>query len=616
MPSMDPLVRQQGLLFEQSELLREQFLRFGEGMQRLHGMVERLREDLEVEKQQRLHGEDQASSSLAGLRMDFNNERRRQDVVLKQADERLIAAREEMILRARGCDSEMQRLGGRLDSLVADISPQIAGLHEKQRASGEDLQSEFRSRLSEEHAWCEASLKSLRKELLENLAGKSQLQDELQLRDKGFVRLDARIDEECLRNLREESDLWQTSFAACRKECEDLQQTVGQSLESVSIRIDAVSRDGVIAVEALDRRVTEKLESCFSMLGGEERGRLEAQEAFQESLKHLSGKLSMAETDISRRIVDMENESACEAQLHAARLTALSGAHEELGAELGMERQQRSVNTLGLLSEVNEVRSEVSREIESRHEVAAQLDQYSQQTDSLQRLAQEAKSTREALSLQSSELRERTGELQLSVETALSDITQLRSVADGAKLGQEELWHVIGSLQEHNALANAQLQELDIRSEHIEVDRLGAVSCKLEEFATMSDDLTARFDTFEQCSLKEQVAITSRLDTCFYDLVQTRSSVDALLEDTNQDFLQSQNARFRLYLTPEGDVAVFQRNNWGKWSDSDFQGIPCWHAGSQVVGDKPLCSVNREMQAHEKDRFLALANRNYASMSQ
>ena len=29
MPNMDPLVRQQGLLFEQSELLREQFVRFG-----------------------------------------------------------------------------------------------------------------------------------------------------------------------------------------------------------------------------------------------------------------------------------------------------------------------------------------------------------------------------------------------------------------------------------------------------------------------------------------------------------------------------------------------------------------------------------------------------------
>lgn len=161
--------------------------------------------------------------------------------------------------------------------------------------------------------------------------------------------------------------------------------------------------------------------------------------------------------------------------------------------------------------------------------------------------------------------------------------------------------------------ATAQLQDLDIRTEQIEVDRLAALSGRLEEYASMNEDVEAKLVTLEQCSLKEHAGLSSRLDNCSYDLEQTRVILDGLARTATRDFIESPNSQFRLYVTPDGDVAVYQRNNWGKFADSDFQGIPCWHAGSQTLGDRPLCSVNREMQAHEKDRFLALANRSAMS---
>jgi len=309
----------------------------------------------------------------------------------------------------------------------------------------------------------------------------------------------------------------------------------------------------------------------------------------------------------------MEAETACESEAWVARVAALNFAQQRLGTEIGSERQQRSVNTVGLVTELQEMRSELAREVEFQKESSVLLNQYTSQTSWLQQSVQEEQSAHAALSERltqcTQELREQTSELVLSVEASMSD--GLRSATDSAQLGKEELWHVFNALQEHNACATEELRELGARTQVIEVDRLGKFAGQFEEIASLNGNMSAKVEILEECSIKEQAAVGARLDNCVYDLDRTREIVESLVSESgNQDFIESPNTQFRLYLTPDGDVAVYQRNNWGKWSDGDFKGVPCWHAGCQAIGpDRPLCSVNREMQAHEKDRFMALANR-------
>lgn len=619
MPSMEPLTRQQGLVFEQSELLREQFLRFGEALQRVHGMVERLREDLDLERQQRLSGEEQASTTIIALRVDLNGalngERRKTEVLLKQVDERLISVREEVVLRARASDGELQRLGGKVDGLATDISAQVAGLLEKQRIFGEELQADMQSVLGEEHSWCETALKNMHSELLEKSAGKSQLQDEMQQRVQAVLRLEKRIEEECLGTLRAESGHWQASLEMGRQERDALESSLSAVRQTLTGVLEA-SQGQALTFETLTRRVGENHEQCLKTLREEEMRRLVAEEALRtstsESTMIVAQGLSNVETALSDRVAGLEADSTCETESFMSRIAALNAAQEQLSAEMGSERQQRSVNTLGLVTEVNEMRFEVAREAESQRSAAALLDDYTRQTSSLQQLVHEEQSAQAALSDAFAQHNSELQEQSRSMQAAISD--GMRAATDSSKLGREELWHVLGSLQEdvqeRNALSTHELQELDLRTKRIEVHRLAELSQQLDEVAALSGDVSTKVYTLEECSLKEHAALASRLDHCTYDLERTTEMLNGLVASATHDFIESPDNQFRLYVTPDGDVAVFQRNNWGKYADSEFQGVPCWHAGCQrTVSDRPLCSVNREMQAHEKDRFLVLANR-------
>jgi len=619
MPSMDPLVRQQGLLFEQSELLKEQFFRFGEGMQRLHGSLERLREDLDLERQQRVQGEEKNTSALMALCVEVNGERRKQEMMLKQVDERLISVREEVVLRAKAADGEMQRLGSRIDGLATDIGAQLMGLLEKQQVFGDALQAEMHSVVSEEHAWYETSLIAVRDELLQSLVGKTQLQEEVRQRGQALARLETRIDEECLVSLRAESSHWQASLEAGQTEREALKNsltTVREVLETMRIGLSTESQHRGAGLESVNIRIDGNYDECLNVLREEECRRLAGEESLRlsvhESLASLNGRLSAAEGALTDRIAGMEAESACEAASWLERMAALNATQQHLGAEMGSERQQRSVNTVGLTTEVSEIRWELAREVESHHEAASSLSQCTQQTARLQQFVQEEESAQsalnEALSQQAHELQERTSELHMSLQTAVSD--GLRGVTDSGKLGRDELWHVLGILQEHTLAATEEMQECRIRTKNVEEKTLGQFQGQLEEFASLNGEMVTKVESLEKCSLKEQVELTSRLDIYAYSHDQTREIVDGLASQiATRNFLEAPNSKFRLYLTPDGDLAVFQRNNWGKYADSDFQGVPCWHAGCQPGGDRPLCSVNREMQAHEKDRFLAIANR-------
>lgn len=621
MPNMDPLARQQGLLFEQSELLREQFLRFGEGLQRLHSMVERLREDLDLEAQQRLRSEDQTSAAVAAVRSDFNGERRKQELLLKQVDERVLALREEVALRARSCDGELQRLSGRADSLAAEIGAQLAGLVEKQRASGEELQAELRGALGEERASLQASMAGLRSELfasLENVTSKSELQAEVQERQEVLRKLESRFDEECLGALRTESAHRQASEEASRTEHGSLREsleasvaTLARGLESLRLNVETETQQRGAAFEATNRRIAENHEHCCVALRNAESQRLQGEETLRasalESGAFHASSVSTAEAALAQKIAGLEAESACEAERWSSQVASLNIAQAKLSNEVDMERQTRSVNTVGLLTEVSELRCEMAREVSSHQEIAASLGHYARQTASLQESVQEEEAAHAAFSGRTEQLRHRTEELQASFETAMSD--GWRNVQDNAKMGREELWHVLGALQERTEVTSEEVQDVWMRTKRIEEDCLGEFSGRLEEVAALNGDVSSKVEKLEICSLREQVSFVSRLDDCAHDLERTKQLVDTLVESSSRDFLESRNAQFRLYLTADGDFAVYQRTDWSKWTGSDFQGVPCWHAGCQPIADRPLCSVNREMQAHEKDRFLALANR-------
>merc|ERR1712072_481368 len=103
----------------------------------------------------------------------------------------------------------------------------------------------------------------------------------------------------------------------------------------------------------------------------------------------------------------------------------------------------------GLLAELHEMRCELAREAESQQEASSLLNHHVRHTASLQQLVKHEESAHaalsEAFSKQTHESRERTSELYLALETALSD--GLRSVTDHGKQGREELRHMLNSLE-------------------------------------------------------------------------------------------------------------------------------------------------------------------------
>lgn len=609
-----PAERQKDLLAEQSELLQGHFEHFGKGLEWLHNRMEQLAQELSVEQQHRLAGEEQGSSALAVLRGDLD---KKHGLMLQHVDESISSCRAEMLMSAGACDNELHRLDGRTDGLAGDINALYVAL-EKQRAVGDEFRLEMSGKLSEEHSWCQSSLESLSVQLLSSLASKSQFDDEVRQRVQACLRLEVRIEEECLAGLQAESVRQEASRELGRKECEALQLSLKELNESLLSRMESmqvlVSTESQCRIEAVSERIGENFEQCLSTLRDEECRRLAGDEALrlctQDTAALFAGRLAETQKMLSNEIFGAKAESSCEAELLAEQVASMNAAQQDLRSEFCSERQQTSLKNVGLLSEMREVRCEFACELRSQEALAATLSQCTRQTSSLQQAMQEEESAHAALNdafvRQTSEIRARASELSTSLSSEISE--GLRQVSDKAQLNHEELWRLVGSVHEHTTQATQEMQELEVRTTHIEVKRLGDVSGKLEEFASLHGDTSAKIGALEQCSLKQEVALSVRLDDCSHHFARTREIVDGLVKNAGtRDFLESPNSQFRLYLTPEGDVAVHPRQNWGKWTSNDFRGIPCWHAGCR--NDQQLCSVNRDIPAHEKDRFLALANR-------
>eukprot|EP00435_Cladocopium_sp_Y103_P019590 s632_g4.t1 len=161
----DPLVRQQGLLFQQSELLREQFMKFAEALQRLHSSVEELRDDLQAEHQQRLHSEDERFSSP--------------DDVRDQIEEKMALLREEVSMRSRSSEAEVQRLGSCLDTgqlkMADNLAAKIAAVEDSfgssmaTKAALEDLRQKLEKQLQEVKESGDSTLRVHEAALLEEI---------------------------------------------------------------------------------------------------------------------------------------------------------------------------------------------------------------------------------------------------------------------------------------------------------------------------------------------------------------------------------------------------------------------------------------------------------------
>jgi len=357
---------------------------------------------------------------------------------------------------------------------------------------------------------------------------------------------------------------------------------LSQQLESLRASADAEIKQQVTilvaAADAANRRIDETYEICCRGIREEERRRLAGEEKLTASAcdgtESLMSKLADAET----RIAGIVSESACEAERCTTRFTDLTTSSHKILAELSSERQQRGIANVGLMTEVSEVRSAVSHEVASQQEALRALSDLTQRQAQLDQRLQEEETCHFAFSQsmlkETQTLRNHSDELQMSFENGMTSGWQ--NVADKASLGREELWHVLTSLQERTAVFVDELHEVDVRTKHIEIERLGNVSEQLEVVASSNGHITTKFNTLEKLTLREQVELTTRLDTCANDLLQTRQLVDGLADVASRDFLESQGSQFRLYMNRDGNVAVYKRNNWGKYSGNDFEGIPCW----------------------------------------
>jgi len=249
-------------------------------------------------------------------------------------------------------------------------------------------------------------------------------------------------------------------------------------------------------------------------------------------------------------------------------------------------------------SEIEELRNQLLGEKEAQKVTTALVNHLTRETNHLKEVLREEESAQ-------THLTEEQRTMSLTLTRTLSD--GCRTVASNAELGREELWHVLNSVQDRTANLENEVSTLAVHTQHVERDKLGELSGKIDEFGTLSGEVWSKVEKLENISLKEQVSMTNRLDQCVHDVAKTRDIVHGLA-DKRPDFLETPDSQYRMYLTPQGDVAIYKNNGWGKWGN-DFRGVPCWHAGASGMGDKHLTAVNREMKDHEKDRFLASANR-------
>eukprot|EP00928_Gymnodinium_smaydae_P053751 TRINITY_DN37678_c0_g1_i1.p1 TRINITY_DN37678_c0_g1~~TRINITY_DN37678_c0_g1_i1.p1 ORF type:complete len:660 (+),score=209.75 TRINITY_DN37678_c0_g1_i1:91-1980(+) len=608
-PSLEPLVRQRGLMLEQSELFREQFLAFHASLQQMQGVVAQLQDDLASERAQRSQSEERGASSLASLRAELDAERRRLQSSASQSEDSVVELRSEVLLRARAADAEAQRLGGQLEVLKADLTGQLSGLgariHEL-AARLPQLRDELLQEQAAELATLQTQQAALRDEIIEHFGiEERQHATVLEALEKVEGSLMTSLREECdqafarheaLRQAGEERLLVVLDAHAVR--CAD---DMRAEFEGLAAEVAAEASRRAHEDDLLDGRLGElhaNHQSDLDLLAGELRT-LQAQgaaadEASAAAVESLSAALSRAEARQAQDAAESRAQTANEAE---RRWAEAAGARSSLEAELSLERQQRGIMTVGLNAEVAELRAELQRETASRLEEQQSLRESTLSAALGHSLLERTGELSEHASKVHGELQLRADELRGSL------LQQLRQSSDEAQLGREELWHVLASVQDKAVATSDEIHGLDSRTRSLENDLASEVSGKVEALAITNSQLSDKMSTLEQYCIDRQVTTKSLFDHYKHELDQTRVLVDSLA--TGRDFLESPNLDYRLYLTDQGDLAVFQSNKWGKYG-GNFVGVPRWFA---MGGDQPLCAVTREMRSHEKDRFLALANR-------
>eukprot|EP00437_Effrenium_voratum_P029133 CAMPEP_0181415394 /NCGR_PEP_ID=MMETSP1110-20121109/9995_1 /TAXON_ID=174948 /ORGANISM="Symbiodinium sp., Strain CCMP421" /LENGTH=542 /DNA_ID=CAMNT_0023538297 /DNA_START=14 /DNA_END=1639 /DNA_ORIENTATION=- len=474
MPDMDPLLRQQGLIFQQSELLREQFMKFAEALQRLHAGVGELREDLLAEHHQRLHAEETMTSTLATFRKEVH----------EHIEERLALIRDEASMRTRSIEGEVQRFGSCLDAVSQQLGGQIFTVAEDQRM------------------------------LSENLANK---------------------------------------VAA-------IQESLGQSAASKAM------------VDELRREVDAKIQR-----------------------EHHAGTASLQkhEAMLKQEIAALRCDQLCGEELWAEKFGAVETASQNLCSEMAAEHQQTRISALGLATELSELREAMTKESVTYQESTQSVELWVTETIALKQALQEEELAHAGLSHSVAE-----NKVELQKQAAQSKT--LAEAAADYTTGKEELWQMLNTLQDGSQQTFKDVQELRLRTQHMEIQRFGQVSRQLDELGTQQGDAAAKLASVESAQTRQEKSWTQKLDTQAKDLLRAQSRLDQLAEQSLQhDFIESKDQQYRLYVTMDGDIGIFRRAGWGKHG-GDFAGVPRWHAGA--VGEKALCSVNRETQSYEKDR--------------
>jgi hypothetical protein len=351
-------------------------------------------------------------------------------------------------------------------------------------------------------------------------------------------------------------------------------------------------------MEAFDKSFSERLDQSVELLrtaelrwaAGEEAYREAHQTSSTESILLLEAKQSEAKASMTATL-SQETEMWMALQAHN-QANAL-----RLRDELSSESRHANEFKLHVNSDIEQLRAHLLAEVDAQKATTALVNHLTRESSSLKQGLREEESAHTFLT-------EEQRTMSSTLTRTLSD--GCRTVASNAELGREELWHVMSVVQDRTANLENELSTLASHTLHVERDKLGELSGKIEEFGTLSGEVWSKMERLENISLKEQVSLTSRLDQCVHDVARNTDMVRSLA-DKHVDFLESPDSQFRLYVTLQGDVAVYKNNGWGKWG-ADFKGVPCWHAGAGGT-DKHLTGVNREMKDHEKDRFLASANR-------
>lgn len=481
MPSMEPLVRQQGMLFQQSELLREQFMKFAEALQRLHSSVEELRDDLQAERQQRLHGEENVTSMVASMKTEVH----------EQLEEKMALLREEVTMRSRSSEGELQRLGSCLDTVSQQLGGQLMLVAEEQR------------------------------------------------------------------NL---SDAFATKLQA-------FQESIGSSMASK------------VSLEELRSQVEKQL---------------------QQAAQKAEAALQAREAALKEDIASLRSDAVCEAEQWSQRFATVEAASQKLCTEMANEHQQTRISAVGLATELSELRDALSKESQSYQESTTSVQRWVTETMALKQALQEEEIAQAALSTAVAE-----NKLELEKQVALAK--SLAEATTDYKNGKEELWQAMSSVEESNKQTVKDMESIRLRTQHMEVQRLGQVTRQLEELTAQQGDTSGKLDRVEQAQQSGQKSLVTKLDDHKTELKEAQTMLTQLSEQsTSHEYIESKDHQYRLCVTMDGDIGIFRRSGWGKHG-SEFAAIPRWHAGA--VGDKALCSVNRETQSYEKDRFLALANR-------